>query len=103
MTIKQNRMARYRGDYRSRDSCELDSERFETAADRVFSELLDCEQMIRHRLKIEEEVASDRMIQHFGEHKKQQATADVLLNYGLGSLFEPMRIRKRRRQRAIDD
>jgi hypothetical protein len=80
----------------------LDSERSVTAADRVFSENLDCEQMIRHRLKIEEEIARDRMIPHFREYKKQQATADLLLKYGLGSLFESMRIRKRRRQRAID-
>jgi hypothetical protein len=81
---------------------ESDSERFEQAAHRVSLELLDCEQMIRHTLKIEEEVARDRMIQHFREYMKEQATADVLLKYGLDSLFEPLRIRKHRRQRPID-
>jgi hypothetical protein len=77
-------------------------ERRITACDPMVERFIDWERTIRFHRNAEEEAVRNRWIKKFRLYVEEQVTADVLLKYGLDSLFEPMRIRKRRRQRAID-
>jgi hypothetical protein len=79
-------------------TCESDSERLEEAMDRAVSKLVDWEETIQYRIKAEEKVAMEKLIQQATLYMENQATADVLRKYGLDSLVEPEKPKKHRRR-----
>jgi hypothetical protein len=73
-------------------------ERLGKAADSGAMKLLDRQHTIRYQIQAEEELARDVLAQEFRVYIKEQVTADVLLKYGLDSLVDPAKRKKRRRR-----
>jgi hypothetical protein len=70
--------------------------RLDDSWDNGISQMFKWEIAIENHVDDEEKVARDILIQHFRLYTKQQATADVLLQYGLDSLDEPAKPEKKR-------
>jgi hypothetical protein len=70
--------------------------RLDNSWDNGISQMFKWEIAIENHVDDEEKVARDILIQQFRLYTKQQATADVLLQYGLDSLDEPAKPEKKR-------
>jgi hypothetical protein len=75
-----------------------DYARFDVLMNISIGKLLNWEYTIQHHIDAEEEVARKIMIEQFRQYMKKQATADILVQYGLDSLVEPAKPRKKRRR-----
>jgi hypothetical protein len=76
-------------------------ERREVSADGAVEKLLNQQDMFEYYIEAEEKFARNMLIQEFRLYIKQQVTADVLLKYGLDSLVEPAKPKKRLRRRGV--